>query len=610
MKLLAPLALAFAATIPVVILFYLLLRKRTVRLVPSTLLWQKFLAETQASAPFQRLRKNWLLVLQLLLLTLGVLALARPYLAASQKLSDLRVLILDGSASMQSTDVAPSRFAEARAQALKWVDGLSGNDQMVVILAGGEAQVKQSATSDKAALRRALEACVASDTPTRLASALRMGEGLVRDLPTAEIHLFSDGAAPGLEEFENKALPLVYHRIGRSGDNLGIVGMDLRANPERPRQRSVYAAVANNGSNAQPALVELRLDDALVETRTVTIGAGETAPLLFELNQARDGVVTVRLTAPDALAVDNQASMISLLPRPLKTLLVTKGNRFLEKALAAAPNLELTVAGRVDDSAAGYDVVVVDDAPPSAWPKANLLAIHSYNTNWGSGWRRLEQPVIADWRTAHPLLRYVALDNVQVRESLAVPAPPWAVSLIDAPQASLAFAGEFGAQKIIWIGFDLLESNWPLRLSFPIFIANAVEWLNPANERSRLMVKAGDPFRTRTPGPVTNARIRYPNGSIKALETAPNQTELVFADTSVQGLYRLTFGTNEVSFCVNLLDSQESRIAPRDELRYSKRAGVLASTAKSTNQELWRWLAALGLLVLLWEWWYYHRRSV
>ena len=75
MNFLAPAAFAFAAAIPVVIVFYLLKRKRVVRLVSSTVLWQKFLAETQASAPFQKLRKNWLLILQIILLTLAVLAL-------------------------------------------------------------------------------------------------------------------------------------------------------------------------------------------------------------------------------------------------------------------------------------------------------------------------------------------------------------------------------------------------------------------------------------------------------------------------------------------------------------------------------------------------------
>ena len=63
MNFLAPAGFAFAASIPVVILFYLLKRKRVVKLVSSTLLWQKFLAETQASAPFQKLKRNWLLIL-------------------------------------------------------------------------------------------------------------------------------------------------------------------------------------------------------------------------------------------------------------------------------------------------------------------------------------------------------------------------------------------------------------------------------------------------------------------------------------------------------------------------------------------------------------------
>src|SRR5437867_10076590 len=101
MKFLTPAALWFAAAIPVVILFYLLKRKRVVKLVSSTLLWQKFLAETQASAPFQRLRHNWLLILQLLLLALVVFALVRPYFAGYAKSSRLCVLILDVSASMQ-----------------------------------------------------------------------------------------------------------------------------------------------------------------------------------------------------------------------------------------------------------------------------------------------------------------------------------------------------------------------------------------------------------------------------------------------------------------------------------------------------------------------------
>src|SRR6185436_2239342 len=124
MSFLAPAAALFALSIPVVVVFYLLKRKRVVKLVSSTLLWQRFLSETQASAPFQKLRRNWLLILQILLLILAVLALTRPYFPTKARSSELRVLILDASASMKSTDEPSSRFDKAKKEALAWVDSL------------------------------------------------------------------------------------------------------------------------------------------------------------------------------------------------------------------------------------------------------------------------------------------------------------------------------------------------------------------------------------------------------------------------------------------------------------------------------------------------------
>jgi Ca-activated chloride channel family protein len=614
MHFLAPLAFAFAAAIPVVVVFYLLKRKRVVKLVSSTMLWQKFLAETQASAPFQKLRKNWLLILQIILLILAVLALSRPYFAAKAKPAQRRVVILDASASMQAADETPSRFEKARAEALKWVDSLKDTDEMVIVLAGATTEVKQSATSEKAALRRALQACTCSDGPTRLLPALRMAESLVRDLDPRtgpEVHLFSDGAVPELNEFENKALPLVYHQVGKGANNLGITALDVRANPEDARQRAIYASVANVSQASQQTDLELLLDDRLLEMRPLTIPPGETSPQVFLANQSRDGVFTARLTTRDDLAVDNQASIVSLLPKPVKVLLVSRGNRLLEKALRAAANVELASATDLTDTASVFDFVVLDDVTPTIWPKGNVLAIHVVNTNWFDGVRREEAPPIVDWKSAHPLLRYTGFDNVQVVQSLTARTPTWALSLVETPQASLILAGELGRQRIIWIGFDVLESNWPLRISFPIFIANAVEWLDPANtRRSQLLVRAGDSFRLPLSEPTPGAQVTLPGGVTKRLTLDPSANELVFGDTRRQGVYRLRLGTNDTLFCVNLLDAAESNIKPREALQLGKYTKVTATTTQRANMEVWRTIAALGLLVLLAEWWYYHRRTV
>ena len=48
------------------------------------------------------------------------LSLSRPFFAARSKPAQLRVVILDASASMQATDESPTRFEKARSEALKW----------------------------------------------------------------------------------------------------------------------------------------------------------------------------------------------------------------------------------------------------------------------------------------------------------------------------------------------------------------------------------------------------------------------------------------------------------------------------------------------------------
>ncbi len=614
MSFLSPSAFLFALTIPVVIVFYLLKRKRVVKLVSSTLLWQKFLAETQASAPFQKLRRNWLLLLQILLLLLAVLALSRPFFATKAPNSDLRVLILDASASMQSTDETPSRFEKARTEALTWVDSLRDGDKMVVLQVAANTEVKQSETGEKSALRRAILACAPLDSPTRLTPALKMADSLIRDRgkeSNPEIHLFSDGAVPDLNEFDNKSLPLIYHHVGHSANNIGITALDVKANPEDASQRAIYVNVANFSTNLQQTDLELRLDGKLLDTRPLKIGPGEVSPQIFLASQTHDGVFSVHTTLTDDLAADNDASVISLLPHPVSALLVTRGNRFMERALRAVPNVQLTVNSELTDDASAFDFVVLDDVVPVVWPRGNVLAIHVVNTNWFDGISELETPAIVDWRATHPVLRYVGFDNVQVAKSMMVKTPTWGVSLVDSPQSPLMVAGELGRQRILWVGFDTLESTWPYRISYPIFIANAAEWLNPATERNRqLLVRAGDPFHLTLSQPITNAQVTLPDGTIKTLKVDTNANEIVFGDTFHQGVYHLKTGTNETTFCVALLDAAESNIKPREELQFGKYSKVSATSLHRANMELWRHIAAIALVVLLFEWWYYHRRTV
>src|SRR3954470_20552442 len=110
MAFLAPLALALSAfAAPIILLYMLRLRRRDVE-VSSTMLWQQLLRDREANAPWQRLRRNLLLLLQLLILAALIIALARPFITVPTVTTGRIAVLLDASASMTATDVQPSRF--------------------------------------------------------------------------------------------------------------------------------------------------------------------------------------------------------------------------------------------------------------------------------------------------------------------------------------------------------------------------------------------------------------------------------------------------------------------------------------------------------------------
>jgi hypothetical protein len=291
---------------------------------------------------------------------------------------------------------------------------------------------------------------------------------------------------------------------------------------------------------------------------------------------------------------------------------VTRGNRILEKVLRAVPGVQLVTASALTDDAPAFDVVILDDVTPPVWPKGNVLAIHVAPTNLFPEVSKVDLPPIVDWKSTHPLLRSVgSLNDIPVFESLAVKRPNWGVSLIESPQTPLVIAGEVNRKRVIWIGFDTLQSRWPYFISFPIFFQNAMEWLNPAGgQAGYLTIKAGDPFRLTLPNASESAEITLPDGDVRTIALDKNAGEIVFGDTARQGIYKVRAGTNQISFTVNLMDAAETDIRPRDELPLgSFGAGIAATKLERANTELWRWLALAGLAVLLFEWWWYHRRT-
>ena len=605
MNFLNPEALAFAVTLPIVIIFYLLKRRRVAHLVSSTIIWKRFLNETQANSPFQKLRHNWLLIIQLIFLSLAIFALIRPYFSSKIESGRFVVVILDVSASMQATDVSLNRFELAKGEVNKMIDGMYDNDQMVLILSGGNTEVRQSPTSVKAILKKALDQVKVTDSPTRLLEAIKLSQNLSRNRPKVEVHLFSDGVSSDLDAFELQDLNLEYHRLGKGGGNLGITSLEVRSNPEQLGQQSVFATIGNFSTNTMSSEVSLFFDDQMIGNRRLTVMPTNTASLVFSSNQRTNGVFRMKLKNDDFLQVDNIGSVMGLTRRNVEVLLITKGNVFLEKALRSIDDVNLIVKSSLTDSTPNVDVVVLDSIRPTVWPSGNVMAINTQSTNWFQPSGLLESPPIVDWKSAHPILRFVNFDNVQVAQSLNSELPTWMNPIVETQSVPLIAVGENDANRCVWVGFNPLDSTWPLRVSFPIFIANAIDWLDPKIVTN---LSAGEPFSMRMAEKGSAVLVTLPDGEIVETSTMGNG-EFVFADTFQQGVYHAKYGTNEISFCVNLLDAAESAIESRDVLKLGKYGRVEATLQLDADKELWRWFAITCLLLLVFEWWFYHRRT-
>ena len=263
--------LAAAVAVPLLLLLYFLKLKRREAVVSSTLLWKRAVQDLQVNAPFQRLRRNLLLLLQLLALTAMLVALAGPVLSLDRGPGQRYVVLIDRSASMNATDVTPSRLAEAKKQAKVFVESLRSSsamaladraDHAMVIAFDRHARVMCNFTSDKRQLMVAIDAIEAGDGASQLSEAVTIARAFAQspgpdngprsDEGLARMVLFSDGCIDDLDAIAVASDELVYHRIGESADNIAITAMKARRSYEQPEQvdlaRAGDVARAEHGS--------------------------------------------------------------------------------------------------------------------------------------------------------------------------------------------------------------------------------------------------------------------------------------------------------------------------------------------------------------------------
>ena len=362
MSFLTPLALAtFALALPIVLLYFLKVRRRE-QTVSSLLLWEASLHDREASAFFQRLQRDPLLILQILALAALALALARPTVTIMGQGARKVVVVLDTSASMKARDVSPSRFGVAKSEALALVNRLGEGAEVMVIETGVQPRVLVPLGRDRDRAVAAIRSAQARDLPNRITEAVRTARALVGADPRAEIHVFTDGSFTLAQTPEMTDPRLRWIGVGQGGRNVAITNLSVRKTYYGSFEYQAFVSLVNYAKETETFNFSLEVDDKPIAEKSVTLEPSVRRSVVLPFSHGGGGTITAKLQIRDDLATDNAAYAVLPAPRKMAVLLVSPGNLFLEKVLRTDPQVALEVR-TVDQYQGGMgdaDIVVID----------------------------------------------------------------------------------------------------------------------------------------------------------------------------------------------------------------------------------------------------------
>jgi len=623
--------------VPLVLLYILKIRLRRVP-VSTVLFWKQVVDEQNPRSIWQRLRHLLSLLLQLLLLALLAFAVADPYFAWEIRAARRIVLVIDHSASMNATDVTPSRLAEARRQAAQIVAGLRHRDEVALVSAGTEPQVVVGFTSRQSTLRTALQALPATDGTSNVAEAVTLArrlQGERTDGKTPQIIVLSDGCFEGAGDLGSttgttagpESAKVDLRLIGERTANAGITQFQVRRSLVDPLGYEILAEVTNASDQLLECRFEVDLDGETIDVVPLKIVPGGRWSQVFEKTSAAGGTVTARLAHDDALAADNVANAI--LPRReiQPVLLVTSGNLFLQKVFEVNPLVKLTIVSDPPETVPAGTVVVYHRISPDRVPPGPVFLIDPANsTDLFQVGEPIANPIVTRQDRDHPLMAHVRLDNVLMHESRAlIPADVEQTQVLTevVTKEPVFFAVNRPTGRVLVLTVNLDKGDLPLRTAFPIAVANALHWFSGSKGDLREALSTGvlttvsSRDFARDPG-ATPLVLRSPLGTTGPLPILRERITIGPLDQC--GLWAVLPAVPEtdsseaspvplLEFACNLASPRESEIRPPQEL-VASRSLAPPRIAGLGSRPLWFWLLLAGLLLTTVEWGLYHRRVI
>lgn len=633
MQFLNPAAFYLLGIIPIVVALHFLKLRRHPRLVPSIMFWLSTDEDRRANIPFQRLRNLLLPLLQVLFLLLLICSVARPALHRPGFMPGKAILIVDNAASMSSTEMGETRLTLAKRAAQQYIKEITTSGGLMLMVTNSpETYIQHAFTTDTSKLHQAIEDIAQTHAPRNLRPVF---DAATRYADSQQDKIvFISGT---FENLPDVPVPVQEIGVGGNAENIGIVRFSVEMLTDR---YEVLIGIQNFTESPREFDVQLAVEAVPLDDRTVSVPAGGTKSVLFSGDPSglAGKVLSAHLDVDDHFPLDNRAwALLSPVPS-LRILLVSDNRKSLLPELLESygDHVQLRLVDPADYHGTGDADVAIFDGGTLAGREAfedfaevpSGMALVFIAPGDNLPFIREDAPVVKTERTPvrvitedgnHPLMENVSLQGIRVSQSTHRELPLWGHSLVETEKGVLIWIGSRQDTRLLVFEFDAFNpeiSNFALTIpEVPQFVYQCLAWfeagtapLQPVRSQesgTRHAFRTGERVRVALARDGRTLHVQKPDGTTIGVERP------IYTETDQIGVYTLFAEDRQIErFTVNLLNAIESALLSSPTGSVAEPSMDVEGGLQPMAQEIWRWFALAAFLLLVLEWWFYHRSSL
>ena len=590
MGFLAPGALVFFALIPLLLIAYLV-RERPRSVIVSSVLGYRALRGLKAERPWGRPRLDWLFVIEVLILSLAVLAMAQPYVI--HRHTPVAV-VLDNSAAMQAGTPPGARLEAAKAALERAIPNQADVEVTLYVTAPQPRQI-----ADGLSPAQARSAIARVRTVDAAQSTVAVGR-MLRDIVAG--HRFTQCFFATADPV-SQPLPADLH-VFKAGDpipNYAIGSFAVGGAQFGSGALKARLTIANFSAQPQTLEVAISAEGKTLTRAQARVPAQEITGVEFP-TLAPAQVYRADLTPADAFALDNVAWATPAAGAQIQVLFVSPTPADAA-GLGSLPQLSVRTMSPENYSpdAAHADLLIFEYGMPKELPAANALLIMPPGGDSVFGLRLVPGATtqITDWRSPDPLTDGVNFRLLPLRQPESFAVHPWMHSVVNSNLGSLILQGTHQGHRYVVLGFNPFPYLGRSNLPMSILTLNILGYLSNFGSEDA-GYRTGEPWIV----PAGVSAIITPSGTKIRVEPGTPFTR----DTE-QGVYELIGpGSQKRLRAVNLADLNQSNLENPPTIKLDIPADVQKAADFSERQTFTPYLLAAILLLAACEALFTYRR--